>query len=93
MPDTTTQSAAKKDLAVTRVFEAPVEFVWKAWTDPVHVMRWWGPEGFTAPSAKMDFREDGTSLVCMRAPKEYGGRICSIKRGEAITASPRRRRG
>lgn len=32
-----------------------------------------GPDGFTCPVAKMDFREGGTSLVCMRAPKEFGG--------------------
>ena len=36
-------------------------------------MHWWGPHGFTSPSAKMDFREGGTSHVCMRAPKEFGG--------------------
>ena len=34
-------------------------------------MQWWGPEGFTSPLAKMDFREGGTSLVCMSSP-EYG---------------------
>ncbi len=44
-----------------------------AWSDPEQVMRWWGPAGFTAPFAKMDFRVGGTSLVCMRAPKEHGG--------------------
>ncbi len=63
----------KRDLVVTRVFDASLELVWKAWTDPVHVMRWWGPDHFTSPSAKMDFREGGTSIVCMRAPKELGG--------------------
>jgi uncharacterized protein YndB with AHSA1/START domain len=73
MSDNTTQSVKKKDLIVTRVFDAPVELVWKAWTDPQHVMRWWGPNGFTAPVARIDFREGGTSLVCMRAPKEFGG--------------------
>ena len=35
--------------------------------------RWWGPTGFTSPSAEMDFRVGGASLVCMRAPAEYGG--------------------
>ena len=50
-----------------------VELVWKAWTEPEQVMKWWGPDYFTSPSAKMDFREGGTSLVCMRAPKEFGG--------------------
>lgn len=63
----------KRDLVVTRVFNAPVKQVWKAWSDPALVMRWWGPTGFTCPVAKMDFREGGTSLVCMRAPKEFGG--------------------
>lgn len=63
----------KRDLVVTRVFDAPVELVWKAWSDPAYVTQWWGPAGFTCPLARMDFREGGTSLVCMRAPKEFGG--------------------
>jgi len=58
---------------VTRVFDAPVERVWQAWVEPEMVMQWWGPTGFTSPSAEMDVREGGTSLVCMRAPVEYGG--------------------
>ena len=62
-----------RDLVVTRVFAAPVDLVWKAWTDPEYLMRWWGPDHFTSPSAKMDFREGGTSVVCMRAPKDFGG--------------------
>jgi uncharacterized protein YndB with AHSA1/START domain len=62
-----------KTVKVTRVFQAPVEAVWRVWTDAELVMRWWGPERFTSPMAKMDFREGGTSLVCMRAPTEFGG--------------------
>jgi uncharacterized protein YndB with AHSA1/START domain len=63
----------KRDIVVTRVFDAPVEQVWKAWSDPEYVMQWWWPTGFTCPLAKMDFREGGTALVCMRAPQEFGG--------------------
>jgi uncharacterized protein YndB with AHSA1/START domain len=63
----------KRDLVVTRVFDAHLEQVWKAWSEPKYVMQWWGPTGFTCPLAEMDFREGGTSLVCMRAPKEFGG--------------------
>jgi uncharacterized protein YndB with AHSA1/START domain len=59
----------KKDLIVTRFFDAPLEQVWKAWSDPEYVMQWWGPTGFTAPVARIDFREGGTSLVCMRSPE------------------------
>jgi uncharacterized protein YndB with AHSA1/START domain len=62
------------DVRVTRMFHAPLEQVWKAWSEDDYVKQWWGPIGFTCPVAKMDFREGGTSLVCMRAPKEYGGK-------------------
>ena len=68
-----TDNSQTHNVVVTRVFDAPVERVWKAWSDPGYVMQWWGPTGFTCPLAKMDFREGGTSLVCMRAPEEYGG--------------------
>ena len=47
--------------------------MWRAWTDPDYVTQWWGPTGFTCPLAQLDFRVGGTSLVCMRAPAEYGG--------------------
>ena len=63
----------KNELIVTRVFNAPVESVWKTWTDPELIKRWWGPDRFTCPMAKVDFREGGTSLVAMRAPNEMGG--------------------
>jgi len=66
-------TAQKKDLVVSRVFDAPVGQLWQAWIDPELVMQWWGPTGFTCPVAKMDVREGGQSLLCMRAPKEFGG--------------------
>ncbi len=63
----------KKEIIISQVFDAPIELVWKTFTDPELVKRWWGPDNFTCPSAKINFNEGGTSLVCMRAPKEYGG--------------------
>lgn len=62
-----------KQIEVSRIFNAPVEMVWKVWTDPELVKRWWGPQHFTAPVAKIDFRVGGKSLVSMRAPQEFGG--------------------
>ncbi len=62
-----------RNVVVTRVFDAPVEQVWRAWVEPEMVKQWWGPTGFTCPLAEMDFREGGKSLVCMRAPQEFGG--------------------
>lgn len=55
-------------MVVTRVFDAPRELVWKAWTDPKYVKQWWGPHGFTTPVCEMDFRVGGRSLYCMRTP-------------------------
>jgi uncharacterized protein YndB with AHSA1/START domain len=55
------------DVVVTRILDAPIEEAWKAWSDPGYVTRWWGPAGFTSPSAEMDFRVGGASLVCMCA--------------------------
>jgi uncharacterized protein YndB with AHSA1/START domain len=59
----------RKDVVVTRLFDAPVERVWKAFTMDAEVMKWWGPQGFTSPAAKMDVRLGGVSLVCMRSPQ------------------------
>jgi uncharacterized protein YndB with AHSA1/START domain len=64
-----TPSATTHEMTITRLFEAPVARVWQAWRDPEDVKRWWGPQGFTATVAKMDFRVGGTSLVGMRSPE------------------------
>ncbi|WP_030168829.1 SRPBCC family protein [Spirillospora albida] len=61
------------DVVAVREFTAPVEEVWRAWSDPGHVRQWWGPTGFTCVRADMDFRVGGTSSVGMRAPAEFGG--------------------
>ena len=57
------------EFVITRVFDAPRELVWKAWTEPDRVKRWWGPRGFTAPVVKIDFRIGGKYLYCMRSPE------------------------
>nr|MDO8112341.1 SRPBCC domain-containing protein [Candidatus Sigynarchaeota archaeon] len=64
---------AGETLVITRVFNAPRKLVWKTWSEPERLMRWWGPKFFTAPSCKVDFRVGGTYLFCMRSPdgKDY----------------------
>jgi uncharacterized protein YndB with AHSA1/START domain len=57
-----------KDLIITRLFDAPRELVWKAWTAPERVMHWWGPRGFTSPVSRIDLRLGGEYLSCMRSP-------------------------
>ena len=63
----------KEDIVVTRIIDAPVEMVWKAWTEPEHVMKWWGPKYYTSPSCKIDLREGGKYIFAMRAPADQGG--------------------
>jgi uncharacterized protein YndB with AHSA1/START domain len=55
-------------MVVTRVFDAPRELVWRAWTEAKYAMQWWGPKGFTSPFCEMDFRVGGKFLYCMKAP-------------------------
>jgi uncharacterized protein YndB with AHSA1/START domain len=66
-------AASRQEVVMTRLFDAPRELVWKAWTDPERLKRWWGPAGFTAPSAELDLRVGGKYLFCMRSPdgKDY----------------------
>jgi uncharacterized protein YndB with AHSA1/START domain len=61
--------AAERELVVTRIIDAPRSLVFKAWTEPEHVARWWGPQGFTTTSCEMDIRPGGAYRVCMRSPQ------------------------
>jgi uncharacterized protein YndB with AHSA1/START domain len=65
-------AAKTRTLVVTRVMNVPVAIAWQAWSDPELLMRWWGPDYFTSPMCKMDFREGGSTHVAMRAPAEMG---------------------
>lgn len=53
---------------ISRVFDAPRERVWKAWTEVDQVRRWWGPKGFTVTYCKLDLRPGGKGHYCLRAP-------------------------
>lgn len=55
-------------LVITRVFNAPVERMWKAWTTLEEMKKWWGPKGFTAPVITADIRVGGKYLYCMQSP-------------------------
>jgi uncharacterized protein YndB with AHSA1/START domain len=51
-----------------RDLDAPPEVAWRAWTDAAVLRRWWGPTGFICPTADLDVRVGGRSLVSMSAP-------------------------
>jgi uncharacterized protein YndB with AHSA1/START domain len=53
--------ASAQEIRITRVFDAPRELVWKAWTEPEQLAQWWGPPGWSTPldSITMDVRPGG----------------------------------
>ncbi len=61
-------STAGRVLVLTRVFDAPRELVFKAWTDPEHAAHWWGPQGMAVTIIQMDVRPGGVWSRRMRAP-------------------------
>ena len=62
-------STAERELVITRLFDAPRELVFRAWTEPDRAVRWWGPQGFTTAHYEIDFRPGGSYRVCMRSPE------------------------
>ena len=66
------RSSTTPDLVVTRQLRAPRSLVWRAWTDPAHIVKWWGPHRFTTPRAEIELRPGGAIRFEMRGPN---GRI------------------
>jgi glutathione S-transferase len=80
MPDTATANSATartetaddRTLVIERVFKAPPEAVFRAWTDPAILVQWWGPEAFKTAKPEMDVRPGGAWRTVMVGPKgEY----------------------
>lgn len=65
---TITTDLEKREFVAERIFDAPRELVFRAFSDPELVAQWWGPKGWTLPVSKMDFRPGGTWHYCMRGP-------------------------
>ncbi|NYF90593.1 uncharacterized protein YndB with AHSA1/START domain [Edaphobacter lichenicola] len=62
------EDAAGREIVLSRVFDAPREMVWEAWTDPKQVALWWGPKGFTTTIEEMDVRPGGVWKQVMHGP-------------------------
>jgi len=59
----------ERTLVLSRVFDAPCALVYKTWTQPEHLARWWGPRGFTLISYKADVRVGGSYRFGTRSPE------------------------
>ncbi len=56
------------EISITRIYDAPVQTVWEAWTDPAQVAQWWGPRGFTITTHSKDLRPGGHWHYTMHGP-------------------------
>lgn len=63
---------AKRELTITRTFDASREKVWRAWTDPKQLREWWAPRGFTSPTVEIDARVGGELYIVMQAGENMG---------------------
>lgn len=59
---------ASDELTITRIINAPRELIFKAWTDPKMLAKWWGPNGFSSPVCEADAKPKGRIYIDMKAP-------------------------
>lgn len=62
------EKPATEPFVISRVFDAPRELVFKAFTEPEHMKHWWGPRGFKVIASNMDLRPGGTYHYGLKAP-------------------------
>lgn len=70
-----------REIVATRIFDAPRELVFDAWTDPRRITQWWGPHGFTTTTTEMDVRPGGVWRFVMHGPDgvDYKNRIVYLE--------------
>lgn len=86
----TTNHDSQNSVVIERSFEAPVDVVWKMWTDPEHFKAWYGPPGATIPVARLDVRVGGSRLVCMEVTTPNGPMRLWFAGEHLVVAKPER---
>jgi uncharacterized protein YndB with AHSA1/START domain len=86
--------AGHRDLILKRTIEAPPAAVYRAWTEPALLQRWFAPRPWTTPRVELDVRRGGASLIVMRDPEgnDYPNRSVYLEVDPGRLGSPRRRR-
>jgi uncharacterized protein YndB with AHSA1/START domain len=84
MPASAPAESSDREIAVTRVFDAPRELVFKLWTNPKHVTQWWGPNGFTITIYETDVKPGGVWRFVMHGPdgRDYQNKIVYVEIAE-----------
>ena len=81
---------AEDAVVIERTMDAPVELIWRMWTDPEHFAAWYGPDGASIPVAQMDVRVGGTRLVSMQVQTPRGAMTMWFT-GEYLEVVPNKR--
>ncbi len=80
--------AERADLVLERTLDAPLELVWRAWTDPEHLKQWWAPRPYQTPEVELDLRPGGVFYTRMTGPDGFDARgtgcFLEVVEGERI---------
>lgn len=79
--DANSMNTTDREIAATRVFDAPRDLVFQMWTDPTQIGRWWGPNGFTITIHEMNVRPGGAWRLIMHGPdgRDYRNEIIYVE--------------
>lgn len=61
-------NAANRTLTLERTYNAPIQLVWDAWTQPEHIAQWWGPKGMETKVVEHNFTVGGSWKYSMKMP-------------------------
>lgn len=79
---------ADHDLVLERLLDAPRDLVWRAWTDPDQVRKWWAPRPYQTPEVDMDLRPGGRFYTRMTGPDGFDsageGCFLEVVEGEKV---------
>ena len=68
-PNFEERNDGRLDLTLRRVIDVPRAFVWKVWTEPQHLVKWWAPRPWSTPECTMDLRPGGGMRTVLRSPE------------------------
>lgn len=73
-------STKDREIVLTRILNAPRQLVWQVWTDPKHIDKWWGPNGFKNETHSMEVKPGGAWTYIMHGPeKDFNNKIAYTK--------------
>ena len=80
-----------KEVVFERTYDAPIEKIWQAWTDPEMLKKWWGPNDVTIPECEVDLRVGGKIRIVMQATEamgEYAGTLWPMEATFTVVEEP-----